>query len=423
MNILIIGSGYVGTTTGLVFCEMGHHVTGLDIDEEKVKKLQSGVLHFFEPGLEELLIKHTQNNNITFTTNTVKAIKENDIIFICVGTPQGADGSADLGFVKGAAKEIGKHMENYKIIVNKSTVPVGTAESVSKWIKENQKTNVPFDVLSNPEFLREGSALNDALNPDRVVIGSSNEKAGEIIKALYKGLQCPIIQTSTKAAELIKYASNSFLALKISYINELSRLAKKLNIHIDDISEGVGLDHRIGKNFLKAGIGYGGSCFPKDISALLYTAYKHNAELSILNAAKKVNETQHIYFIKLIRNILGEIKGKTIAVLGLAFKANTDDTRESPAIKIINELVSEGANVTCYDPIAKIATGIATQYSTIEDAIKNCDAVIICTEWQEFQNTDWEKQKSFMKNPIIIDGRNILEKSKMEMIGFNYYHI
>ncbi|QED46228.1 UDP-glucose dehydrogenase family protein [Cytobacillus dafuensis] len=423
MNILIVGTGYVGTTTGLVFCEMGHQVTGLDIDEQKLKSLQSGKIYFYEPGLDELLSKHLQKRNITFTSDIENAIKDNDIIFICVGTPQGEDGSADLRYVKNVTESIGKYMDKYKVIVNKSTVPVGTAELVTTWIKEKQEALIPFDVVSNPEFLREGSALHDALNPDRIVIGSESKKARDIMKELYKNFHCPIVETDSKSSELIKYAANAFLALKISYINELARLCKTLDIHIDGIAEGIGYDKRIGNSFLKAGIGFGGSCFPKDVSALLYTAKKSNHRLTILEAAKEVNETQPIHFIHMVKSKLGKLKGKNIAILGISFKANTDDTRESPAFRIIDRLLAEQANVTCYDPKAKIGNQRVIQQNNIENTLRNCDAVIICTEWEEFRITEWEKHKSIMKSPVIFDGRNILEKSKMKEIGYEYYNI
>ncbi|MFD2616330.1 UDP-glucose dehydrogenase family protein [Terrilactibacillus laevilacticus] len=423
MNILVIGTGYVGATTGLVFSEMGHKVTGLDLDKNKINKLEKGELHFFEPGLEEILKKHIDGENITFTTDPITAIKENEIIFICVGTPQDGDGSANLRYVKNVAETIGKYMNTYKVIVDKSTVPVGTAALVENWVKEYQKNDIPFDVVSNPEFLKEGSALQDALNPDRIVIGSLNEKATNMMKSLYKDFTCPIIITSPKAAELIKYAANSFLALKISYMNELARLCDVLDININDIAKGIGLDRRIGKYFLQAGIGYGGSCFPKDVNALLKTAKDSQVELTILNAAVNTNKTQVNYLLKKIKKVLGKLKGKTIGILGLTFKPNTDDMREAPALKVISLLLDAGAKVKVHDPVVKIGIKNVIQSDDVYQTLKDTDAVILCTEWEMYKNLDWLKMKSLVDSPIIFDGRNMLNKETVEKIGFDYYGI
>jgi UDPglucose 6-dehydrogenase len=423
VEILIIGTGYVGTTTGLIFCEMGHRVTGLDLDMKKITALQAGKLHFYEPGLEDLLVKHVKAGRITFTNNTEIAVEENDVIFICVGTPQGADGSADLTYVKKVAQSIGTYMANYKVIVDKSTVPVGTADNVTKWIKQAQAAPIPFDVVSNPEFLREGSALKDALNPDRIVIGSTSKKARNIMKELYKKFHCPIVETEPKAAELIKYGANAFLALKISYINEMARLCHVLNINVNEIATGIGLDKRIGPQFLQAGIGYGGSCFPKDVSALLKTALDHQQELTTIQAAAHVNETQTQFFINLVKEQLGNLKGKRFAVLGLAYKANTDDTRESPAFRMIDELVREQAEVTCYDPVAKIADKRVQQFHNLKDTIRNCDAAIICTDWQEFYHAKWGKYRQLMRSPVVFDGKNFLNEKALKRLGYDYYKI
>jgi UDPglucose 6-dehydrogenase len=423
LKILIIGTGYVGTTTGLVFCEMGHQVTGLDLDIHKIEALKAGKLYFYEPGLDELLVKHVTAGNISFTNDTEKAVKENDLIFICVGTPQGADGSADLTFVKNAAKSIGAYMNDYKVIVDKSTVPIGTAEMVIKWIQSTQSTPIPFDVVSNPEFLREGSAVKDALNPDRIVMGATSETALKIMKDLYKDYQCPIVETEPRAAELIKYASNAFLALKISYINELARLCYTLNININEISCGIGLDKRIGSKFLNAGIGYGGSCFPKDVSALIKTASQNHHELTILQAAIKVNEGQTKYFVERIKERFGNLQGKRIAILGLAFKANTDDTRESPSLRIIKELLKEQAFVTCYDPAAKISEKEVIQFHSMVETLLDCDAVVICTDWKEFADADWKEYIHLLNTPIVFDGKNLLDEKNMKKLGFEYYKV
>ncbi|WP_082797546.1 UDP-glucose dehydrogenase family protein [Neobacillus drentensis] len=422
MKILIIGTGYVGTTTGLIFCEMGHKVTGLDLDDQKIQALKIGKLHFFEPGLEELLTKHIQTNQLSFTKDTETAIKENDLIFICVGTPQGPDGSADLTFVRNVAKSIGQHINKYKVIVTKSTVPVGTAELVTNIIQENQTAPIPFDVVSNPEFLREGSALQDALNPDRIVIGTTSETARTIMRELYKDFHCPIVETHPKASEMIKYAANSFLALKISYINELARVCDNLAINVKDVSNGIGLDHRINPHFLKAGMGYGGSCFPKDVNALIQTAKELGNPLSILEAVVKVNAEQPVYFIEKIKQSLGaDLKNKTIAVLGLSFKANTDDIRESPSLVLIDKLLEEQATIKTHDPIVK--TGAPHQFPTIEATVASADALVICTDWDDYKYLNWLSLKPIMKQPYIFDGRNMLDREKVEKLGFYYFGV
>lgn len=422
MKVLIVGTGYVGTTTGLIFCEMGHQVTGLDLDDGKIQALQAGKLHFFEPGLEELLTKHVQAKTISFTRDTKTAVEENDVIFICVGTPKSADGSADLTFVQNVAQSIGQYMNQYKVIVTKSTVPVGTAEKVTNWVASAQSTPIAFDVVSNPEFLREGSALHDALHPDRIVIGTNSAKAGAIMKELYENFDCPIIETNPKASEMIKYAANSFLAMKISYINELARLCDGLEINVNDVSKGIGLDHRIGPHFLHAGMGYGGSCFPKDVRALLQTAKENESPLSILKKVVKVNDEQPVFFIKKIKQALGEeLKNKTIAVLGLAFKANTDDTRESPSLVLIEKLQKEQALIRAHDPIVKM--GQLQTFQTIEETITGADALVICTDWDEYKQLDWASLKPLMKQPYLFDGRNMLDKTQLEGLGFHYVGI
>lgn len=422
MKILIIGTGYVGTTTGLIFCELGHKVTGLDLDEQKIQALQAGKLHFYEPGLEALLKKHIEAHSIIFTTNTESAIQENDLIFICVGTPQGPDGSADLTYVKNVAASISQHIKQYKVIVTKSTVPVGTAELITKVIEENQTAPIPFDVVSNPEFLREGSALQDARNPDRIVIGTTSETARTIMRELYKDFHCPIVETHPKASEMIKYAANSFLALKISYINELARVCDQLVINVKDVSNGIGLDHRINPHFLKAGMGYGGSCFPKDVNALIQTAKEQGNPLSILEAVVKVNSEQPIYFIRKIKQALGgDLKNKTIAVLGLSFKANTDDTRESPSFILIDRLLEEQATIKTHDPIVKL--GVPHQFSTIEETVSGANALVICTDWDDYKHLNWASIKPLMKQYYIFDGRNMIDKEKVKKLGFHYFGV
>ncbi|MED3622538.1 UDP-glucose dehydrogenase family protein [Neobacillus thermocopriae] len=428
MKILVIGTGYVGTTTSLIFCEKGHQVTGLDLDDRKIQALTSGKLHFYEPGLEELLTKHITNKNISFTTDTETAIKENDVIFICVGTPMGKEGSADLTFVKNVAESIGRYMNRYKVVVTKSTVPVGTAEKVTNWIIKNQPTPISFDVVSNPEFLREGSALYDALYPDRIVIGTTSEKARTIMEELYKDFQCPVVQTNPKASEMIKYAANSFLAMKISYINELARLCDRLGINVNDVSKGIGLDHRIGPLFLRAGMGYGGSCFPKDVNALLQTAKENGQLLSILDSVVKVNASQPLYFMEKIQQALGgDLQGKTIAVLGLSFKANTDDTRESPSLIIIENLLGDQVTVRAHDPVVHLDNSplseVVQQFETVAETVSGTDAVILCTDWEDYKSLNWGELKPLMKQPYIFDGRNMLDKREVESLGFHYIGI
>ncbi|MGG3465967.1 UDP-glucose/GDP-mannose dehydrogenase family protein [Neobacillus pocheonensis] len=418
MNILIVGTGYVGTTTGVIFCEMGHRVTGLDLDDSKIQALQNGKLYFYEPGVEVLLTKHIQAQNIIFTKNTEKAIQENDVIFICVGTPKGTDGKADLTFVRNVAESIGQYMNTYKVIVTKSTVPVGTAELVTGWIASKQAGQIPFDVVSNPEFLREGSALQDALHPDRIIIGTESETAKSVMKELYQNFRCPIIETKAKVSEMIKYAANSFLAMKISFINELARVCDQLEINVNDVSKGIGLDHRIGPQFLRAGMGYGGSCFPKDVNALIQTAKENGHPLTILENVVKVNDEQPLFFIEKIKRYLdGELKNKTIAVLGLSFKADTDDTRESPSLKLIEKLAKEKAVIKAHDPVVKLD---ASQCRTVEETIAGADAVIICTDWEQYKQLDWKSLKPLMKAPLIFDGRNMLDPDEMKKLGFKY---
>ncbi|WP_082193079.1 UDP-glucose dehydrogenase family protein [Bacillus rubiinfantis] len=423
MKLLIVGTGYVGTTTGLVFAEMGHQVTGLDVDTQKIQSLQAGNLHFYEPGLDELLRKHVKNETITFTDNIKKAIEMNDVIFICVGTPKEENGSADLSYVKNVAQDIGRYMNRSKVIVTKSTVPVGTAELVTEWIKTSQLQSVPFAVVSNPEFLREGSALADALKPDRIVIGSTSDTARRIMRELYDNFQCPIIETNPKASEMIKYAANSFLALKISFINELARLCDKLEININDVAQGMGLDHRIGPHFFRAGLGYGGSCFPKDVNALLHTAEATGSPLTILESVVQVNTEQPLYLLNKLKQALGgNLQEKTIAVLGLAFKANTDDTRESASIKIIEALINEQANVKVHDPVVKWSGSSAGchQFKTVADTVSGTDAVMICTDWDEYRELDWSKLKPLVKQPYLFDGRNMVDKEHVAKMGFYY---
>ncbi|MFG6496363.1 UDP-glucose/GDP-mannose dehydrogenase family protein [Fictibacillus sp. UD] len=423
MKILIIGTGYVGTTTALTLCELGHQVIGYDVDPLKIASLQNKNLHFYEPGLKELLVKHLHSGNIQFTENIKQAVQQSEIIFICVGTPQNDDGSANLEYVQQAASMIGNYLNNYKVIVNKSTVPVGTAEKVTKWIHDSLVSPVHYDVISNPEFLKEGTALADSLNPERIVIGSYSEKATDKMKNLYSKFNATFVITTPQTAELIKYAANSFLATKISFINEIARLCENVNVDVKDVAYGIGLDSRIGLSFLRAGIGYGGSCFPKDVLALLSTAQQNNTNLSLLEKTYAINNTQPLYFVEKIKNKLRDIKGRNIAILGLSFKPNTDDIRESPAIKIIEELYKHSANIVVHDPVAKLPKSLSqkiTQITSIHSLTENTDALIICTDWPQYEMIDWLQVKQKMRNPYIFDGRNLLNASKMTELGFYY---
>ncbi|MBO8171444.1 MAG: UDP-glucose/GDP-mannose dehydrogenase family protein [Bacillaceae bacterium] len=425
MKILVIGTGYVGTTTGLVFAELGHQVTGLDTDEKKVEMLSKGKAYFHEPGIDEMLNKHVATGQICFTTDKKKAIRENDLIFICVGTPSREDGSADLTYVRQVARDIGENLNRYKIVVNKSTVPVKTSEQVKKWIlKSSRNAGETVEVVSNPEFLREGSALEDGLHPDRIVIGSESATAIAVLKELYKEMDCPMIITTPRTAELIKYASNSFLAMKISYMNEIARLCDELQINIKDVARGMGLDPRVGEHFLQAGIGFGGSCFPKDVKALMASAREHGLNLSILEKVIAINDSQPQYLVDRMVNELGSLDQKVIAVLGIAFKPHTDDLRESRAFPVIERLLKEKALVRVHDPVAsmpedKLHQGVR-QYKHAEEAARDADAVVICTDWPQYRDLDWRLIKQRMKSPFLFDGRNMLSPGLMKEMGFTY---
>jgi len=427
MKITVIGTGYVGLVAGTCLASLGNDVICLDIDQEKIDKLNNGILPIYEPGLDDLVKRNKKEGRLTFTTDKEKAIKDSQVIFIAVGTPMGENHEADLRFVKAVAKDIGTYMEDYKVVVDKSTVPVGTADMVKKIIKENQKNPIEVDVVSNPEFLKEGAALKDFQNPDRVVIGSDSEKAKEIMDKIYGAVARigrPIVHTDIKSAELIKYASNSMLATRISFMNELSHLAEKVGADIKKVAQGMGLDSRIGPKFLQAGVGYGGSCFPKDVQALIQTMKQNNCDASILESVEEVNKKQKLSLIPKIQKLVPDLNGKTIAVWGLAFKPRTDDIREAPALFLIDELQKLGAKIKAFDPVAE-----ENAKKTLKDieyaqnpynAIEGADALVICTEWDEFRDLDKEKIRSLLNNPNIIDGRNIYDPKEMKEAGFNY---
>lgn len=431
MNICVIGTGYVGLITGACFAEFGVNVTCVDNDRKKIESLKKGKVPFYEPGAEEKVSKNVKAGKLNFTTDISKAVKESLVIFIAVGTPPGKDGDADMKYVNEVAKEIGKNLDGYKVIVTKSTVPVGTGERIKQIISKNlKKSKVRFDVVSNPEFLREGSAVEDFMRPNRVVIGAENEQAIAILKDLYRPLyliETPFVITSVKTAELIKYASNAFLAVKISYINEIANLCEVLGADVQVVAKAMGLDQRIGSKFLHAGPGYGGSCFPKDTNALAKIGQKNRTPLNIVEAAIMANKNQKEIMVDKILRCLKGVRGKTIAILGLSFKPNTNDIRESPAMEIAQDYLSFrlGAKIRVYDPEAmedarKVFTS-ATYCQDAYDAAKGADAVVIATEWNQFRNLDLERLKKLMKDRIFFDLRNIYDPQKVREAGFIYY--
>ncbi len=427
-NIGVVGAGYVGLTTAACFSELGHKVICYDKDEIKIQNLKKGNIPIWEPGLDELIKKNIEKN-LFFTSSPDEIYPESKVIFICVGTPQSQDGSPDMSYVELCSIEISKYLDDYKIIVEKSTVPVKTAD----WIKRTISLYNPqakFDVVSNPEFLREGSAVHDFFNPDRVVIGTESERAKEVMLDIYNDeeFKCPKVITDVKTAEAIKHASNSFLALKISYINMIADFCEKVGVDVEAVAEGMGLDKRIGRAFLKAGVGWGGSCFPKDIKAFIKMAKDNQVNFSILEEAYKVNEARIDVFINKIKDALWVIKGKKIAVWGLSFKPNTDDIREAPALKIIPRLLNEGATLQLYDPKAMentkkvIPPSDQVFYaSSAYEAAKGAHAIAIITEWDEFKNANLQEIKKIMITPIIVDGRNIFDPKKVREIGFLYF--
>lgn len=433
MKITIIGAGYVGLVNAVGFAELGNEIMCIEKDSSKLNKLSQGISPIYEPGLTEMLQKHIKQNKIHFTDKIEDGIVFSDIIFLCVGTPQNDDGKADLSQVEEVAKEMAKNMKSYKLIIEKSTVPVNTHQWVKTVIKRYARKNIEFDIASNPEFLKEGSAIRDFMNPDRIVVGLEGERAKQIFKQIYKPFtdkKVPLIITTPAAAELIKHASNSFLATKISYINMVSALCEKVGADINMVAEGMGYDKRIGRDFLKAGIGYGGSCFPKDVKAFIKIAEEHGIDFNLLEEVEKINTTRRIKFVEKVDDILWIIKDKNIAVWGLAFKPNTDDIREAPAIDIVRELEKVGANLRLYDPKAnENFKSIFSEKQNLKyfkdkyDALKDADALLIITEWDEFIKADLSRVKENMKLPIIIDGRNIFSAKIMKEKGFEYHSI
>lgn len=430
MKIAVVGTGYVGLVTGTCFAETGNYVTCIDIDKNKVDKLSSGEITIFEPGLEILFARNLRDERLRFTTNLEEGIKDAQIVFLALPTPPGEDGSADLSYVLGVANELGKIMTDYKVIVDKSTVPVGTAEKVTAAIAKNAKTE--FDVVSNPEFLREGVAVEDFMKPDRVVIGTSSERAKKLMNELYAPFVRqgnPVIFMDEKSAELTKYAANSFLATKITFMNEIAQLCEKLGADVDLVRKGIGSDDRIGKRFLFAGIGYGGSCFPKDVQALAKSSSEVNYDFKILNAVMDVNEKQKLHLIPKVEQYFnGDLKGRHFAMWGLSFKPNTDDVREAPAFYMINALLERGATVAAFDPegmpnTKKVFGDKITYAEDQYEALQNADALIIATEWNEFRTPDFEKIEKSLKHKAIFDGRNLFEVPTMKELGYHYVSV
>ena len=430
MKIAVVGTGYVGLVTGTCFAETGNTVTCVDIDQTKVEKLTNGQITIYEPGLEKLFLRNLREERLKFTTNLAEGITDAKIIFLALPTPPGEDGSADLKYILGVAEELGKILKEYKVIVDKSTVPVGTAEKVRNMIAKN--CQYEFDVVSNPEFLREGVAVEDFMKPDRVVIGTESEKARKIIGDLYAPFVRqgnPVIYMDEKSAELTKYAANSFLATKISFMNEIARLCELVGADVDMVRRGIGSDDRIGKRFLFPGIGYGGSCFPKDVQALVRSASEVKYDFKILSAVIDVNEEQKVYLVPRIKKYFNnDLTGKKIALWGLAFKPNTDDIREAPALYLVDELTKLGASIVAFDPEAmkNVIDAIGDKISFTEnqyDALNNSDALIIATEWSEFRTPDFEKMGERMKNKVIFDGRNVFDLAQIQELGFYYESI
>jgi UDPglucose 6-dehydrogenase len=430
MKIAVVGTGYVGLVSGTCFAETGNDVTCIDIDRSKVERMQNGEVPIYEPGLNVLFDRNTKQGRLKFTTSLIEGIKDAEVIFLALPTPPGEDGSADLKYILGVADDLGKIITDYKVIVDKSTVPVGTAEKVASKLGENADTSL-FDVVSNPEFLREGVAVDDFLKPDRVVIGTSSDKAKEVMLRLYKPFVRqgnPIIFMDERSAEMTKYAANSFLATKITFMNEVANLCDKVGANVDQVRIGIGSDTRIGKRFLFPGIGYGGSCFPKDVQALEKTAKENDYNFRILNSVMAVNHEQKVILVNRVKEYFGSsLNGKTFAIWGLAFKPNTDDIREAPALYMIEELQKLGANIKAWDPeamenVKKENNSIAfcaTQYEALEET----DALIICTEWSVFRTPDFTRMESLMNDKIIFDGRNLYDLDTMKNKGFYYQSI
>src|SRR5499426_1373363 len=425
MNICVVGAGYVGLVTGAVFADLGNEVVCVDNVADKISALQAGHMPIYEPGLEEMVARNVGDGRLFFSTDLASAVRKSVIVFIAVGTPRKADGQTDLGAVEEVAREIGQAMERYTVVVNKSTVPVGTGEFVRDVIERHQRQSVPFDVVSNPEFLREGSAIEDTLRPDRIVIGAPTQQVAMTLLELYAPLERPMIITDVPSAEMIKYASNAFLATKISFINAIANICEAAGADVTHVMKGMGLDARIGAAFLQAGLGYGGSCFPKDTDSLIHTAATLGYRFDILRAVVDVNAGRSAHFVSIIERALEPLPARRLAVLGLAFKPNTDDMREAKSVEVITRLVELGATVCVYDPVAmdnarKMLPTIVEYADSPYTAATGADGVALITEWNEFKFLNLERLRSAMRRPVVFDGRNVWDAERMRRLGFEY---
>ena len=434
MNIAIVGTGYVGLVSGTCFAEMGAHVTCVDVDAEKIDKLNNGIMPIYEPGLEELVKRNVGFDRLRFTTDLTSVLDDVEVVFSAVGTPPDEDGSADLKYVLAVARQFGQHINKYTILVTKSTVPVGTAKKVKAAIQEElQKrgVDVPFDVASNPEFLKEGAAIKDFMSPDRVVVGTESEKAREVMTRLYKPFlinNFRVIFMDIPSAEMTKYAANAMLATRISFMNDIANLCERVGANVDAVRKGIGTDARIGSKFLYAGCGYGGSCFPKDVKALLHTGIDNGYHMEVIEAVERVNERQKSIVYDKIIATAGSVKGKTVTILGLAFKPETDDMREAPALVVIDKLLKDGAMVRVFDPIAmdecrRRIGDVVTYCSNLYDAADGADVLALMTEWRQFRLPSWNVIQKVMNGRIIVDGRNIYDRAELEEYGFTYTRI
>lgn len=426
MKLTIIGSGYVGLTTGACFAEVGHHVVCVDNDEEKIQTLLDGRIPIYEPGLAELVKKNITSRRLRFTSSTEEGVEHGEVLFIAVPTPPQADGSVDLSFIEKVAREIAQHLQSYRVVVDKSTVPVRTGERVAQTIRRYARPGVEFDVVSNPEFLREGCAVEDLMKPDRIVIGGNSDRALALMQKIYEPFVAPVIVTDINSAELIKHAANSFLALKISYINAIAEICEVGGADVRKVTEGIGADKRIGRAFLNAGLGYGGSCFPKDVAAFIAISQQLGAPFDLLKEVQRINANQLDRFLKNVREALWVLKDKRIAVWGLTFKPNTDDVRGSVAVTLVEKLVAEGAIVTAYDPkgmerVKALPVGASVQFADSPlEAAQDAEALVIATEWPQFAAVDMAQLREVMRTPLIFDGRNLLDPTVAADFGFQY---
>ncbi|HEU4437599.1 MAG TPA: UDP-glucose/GDP-mannose dehydrogenase family protein [Methylomirabilota bacterium] len=428
MNICVVGTGYVGLVTGAVFSDLGNDVVCVDNDQPKIEALRAGRMPIYEPGLEEMVTRNKEDGRLSFTTDLAAAVRQSDVIFIAVGTPPKETGETDLSHVEAVAAAIGRAMDRYKVVVNKSTVPVGTGEFVREVITRHQPRPIDFDVVSNPEFLREGSAIEDTLRPDRIVIGAPNQQVAMTLVELYAPLERPMIMTDLPSAEVIKYASNAFLAAKISFINAIANICENAGADVSQVMKGMGLDSRIGMQFLQAGLGYGGSCFPKDVDSLIHTAARFGYDFKLLRSVVEINRERAAHLVEMMRKAMGPLEDKTVAVLGLAFKPNTDDMREAKSLEVTRALHAAGAQIRAYDPVAMdnarplMPPGVVFCESAYE-AAAGADAVTLLTEWNEFKYLNLDRLGGLLRRRVIFDARNLYEPDRMRRLGFEYYSI